>query len=216
MKHGPGILSARSPYARFNLRRNPFGELTRRERAELAVVDVQRWIPLLQGRSAAVQFMGNKGEGKTTHLLALQYCLSDAAYIYLPEDGPLPRIPSSRPVLIDEMQRLSRTQRRDVFGHGGPLVLGTHEDFSNELRSAGFDVITVDVAADRSPDQLARILNARIEASRLSSSPIPRIEITYAQHLMGKFGDNIREIEQTLYDEFQTAVQTGLSWPPAA
>ena len=205
-----------SPYARFNLRRNPFGELTREERAELAVVDVQRWLGDLHDPAVALQFIGDKGEGKTTHLLALERCLTGAGYVYLPEDGPQPRIPERRPLLIDEVQRLSRRQRRRVFRRGGPLILGTHEDFASELCQAGLRVSTIDVAAHQTPERLAQILNARIEASRISSAPVPRIEIPYVRRLQRQFGDVIRDMEQTLYHEFQAAVQKGLPWPPAA
>jgi hypothetical protein len=204
-----------SPYARYNLRRNPFGELTREERAELAVVEVERWVDLLGDQGRAVQFMGQAGDGKTTHLLALQRSLPGAVYAYLPEDGPHPPIPLRRPLLIDEAQRLSRGQRGRIFVFGGPLVLGTHADLSRELRQAGLAVVTYNVGADRSPRQLARILNARIEASRLSDSPVPRIDAAHAARLLANVRHSIRDIEQLLYDDFQTAVQNGMPWPTA-
>ena len=49
-----------------------------------------------------MQFLGDKGQGKTTHLLALERSLPAARYVYLPEDGPQPIIPTQRPLLIDE------------------------------------------------------------------------------------------------------------------
>jgi hypothetical protein len=203
-----------SPYARFNLRRNPFGELTREERAELAVVDVQQCLSALQHRDTALQFIGESGRGKTTHLLALEQMLPHAAYIYLPEDAPAPVLPDVRPLLLDEAQRLSARQRRSLFRRGGPLVLGTHEDLTVDLHRFAFQVLTVDVAAEQSPDRLARILNSRIEASRLSGAAIPRFECQYARTLQRRLGSNIRAIELYLYDEFQDAVRKGLPWPP--
>ena len=51
-----------SPFARFNLRRNPFGELTREERAEVAIVDsLDVWLNWLSVPNRVLQFLGNCG-----------------------------------------------------------------------------------------------------------------------------------------------------------
>jgi energy-coupling factor transporter ATP-binding protein EcfA2 len=205
-----------SPYARFNLRRNPFGELTCQERAELAVLDPRQWLVVLSEPGAVLQFVGPSGGGKTTHLLALARCLPDAEYVYLPEDGPRPAIPARRPLLIDEAQRLSRAERRLVFHAGGPLALASHDDLAAALRRHGLAVTTVNVAQQRSPAQLAQILNRRIEASRLGLGQVPRVDDRHALTLLRFFGTDIRAIEQHLYAEFQHAAQKGLPWPPAS
>lgn len=209
----PMTISSRvSPYARLNLRRNPFGELTREERADMAVVLIERWLPLLRDPRTAVQFIGPCGHGKTTHLLAIERGLPGATYIYLPEVGVRPIIPIWRPLLIDEAQRLSYWQRRRVFKLGGPLVLGTHEDLTSPLRRHGLKVTTVEVAADQSPQRLKNILNRRIEASRLSdSSEVPSISLDHVLALQTKFGSDIRRMEHYLYDHFQLAARNG--WP---
>jgi len=62
----------KSPFHRYNLFRNPFGELSREERAELAVVDLSQWQPYFQDDQSVLQFIGHCGSGKTTHLLAIQ------------------------------------------------------------------------------------------------------------------------------------------------
>lgn len=204
-----------SPYAKFNLFRNPFGELTREERAELAVVEVQSWLELLSSPATAIQFMGPCGHGKTTHLLAIQRALPRSVYVYLPPDGPQPPIPAQRPLLIDEAQRLSFRQRRRVFSQGGAFVLGTHDDLTKHLQRHGLEVVTVDVAADHSPERLMHVLNRRIEASRLTATAVPRIHPQHALNLHRQWGANIRQIEQHLYDQFQDAAEKGLSWPPA-
>ena len=59
------------PFAKLNLLRNPFGELVREERIPAAVVDVAAIEPLLNRPRVALQFYGDCGRGKTTHLLAL-------------------------------------------------------------------------------------------------------------------------------------------------
>lgn len=204
-----------SPYARMALRRNPFGELTRDERAMLAVVDVAPWIELLKSAATVLQFIGEKGHGKTTHLLAIHRAIPDASYVYLPEEGPPPSIPSTRPLLVDEAQRLGRFVRWRVFRRGGPLVLGTHRDFTAELRKAGLQVVTVDVEAQQSPERLAQILNQRITASCLANAEVPRITIDQAKELQRRFGGDIRAVESHLYDLFQSAAQKEITWPLA-
>lgn len=205
-----------SPYAAFNLRRNPFGELTREQRAELAVVKAQRWLEAIRHPTTALQFLGPGGNGKTTHLLAIERLLPKAAYVYLPEAGPTPPIPDQRPLLIDEAQRLRPNQRRRIFRRGGPLVLGTHEDLSKQLDRYGLQVIHINVAAEQSPERLMQILNLRIEASRITRAAVPHIDRPFAVRLQRQWGSDIRKIEHYLYDQFQDAVQKGLPWPPAS
>ncbi len=81
-----------SPFARFHLYRNPFGELTRQERAELAVVDLQplvQWLNAPTRKGQVLQFVGPCGHGKSTHLLALgrelERTLGDCPYVYFPK-----------------------------------------------------------------------------------------------------------------------------------
>jgi hypothetical protein len=206
-------LSMESPYHHLHLRRNPFGELTQDERASLAVVDVAQWVEALKDRKTALQFIGAKGHGKTTHLLAIKQSLSAGEYVYLPEDGPQPAIPRTRPLFIDEAQRLSRFARWRVFKRGGPLVLGTHEDLTDELRQSRLNVIVVSVEANQSPERLANILNQRIKASCLPNTNVPLITLDQAKELQQQFGGDIREVENHLYDLIQAAAQKESTWP---
>lgn len=115
------VLMMQSPYATYNLRRNPFGELTRDERAELAVVDgLDEWIQALNDERTAIQFVGDCGFGKTTHLLAIEKRLPEAAYIYYPETGPRPPLPCQRPVLVDEADRMGWRQHMRLLRRGWP------------------------------------------------------------------------------------------------
>lgn len=204
-----------SPFHRYNLFRNPFGELAREERAELAVVELSRWQPLFQDDQSVLQFLGHCGHGKTTHLLAIQRVLPNAEYIYLPEDGPLPAIPNRRPVIIDEAQRLSFWRLRRVLKAGGPLIVGTHVDLSKAIRQASLHVVTFNVAADSSSEQLQEILNRRIEASRLGNGTVPRISAENAVQLRKAFGSDVRAIEHSLYEQFQQHARELRPWPPA-
>ena len=144
-----------SPYARLQLFRNPFGELTRVERADLAIVDVDESLEWLQDTRSAPQIIGPCGHGKTTHLLAierrmLERCMimpwmAERAYVYCPEDGQQPTLPSARPLLVDEAQRLGWRRRGALLRGGGPLVVSTHVDLSRKLIRAGFRLRTLDL-----------------------------------------------------------------------
>lgn len=211
-----GVTTPRSPYHCWNLLRNPFGELTRQERAELAVVDVTMYLAELRAGRTALQFLGDQGRGKTTHLLALRGSLPGAEYVYLPEDGPRPLIPSTRPLLLDEAQRLSRWQRRRVFAVTGPLVIGSHEDHTQELKRAGYRVVTHLVADVASPERLQAMLNLRIEAARADVGPLPLVSEAFAVELHARFGPDIRGVEHYLYDLFQSRIHEDDLWPNAS
>jgi hypothetical protein len=211
-----GVTTPRSPYQRWNLLRNPFGELTSDERAELAVVDVAMHLAELRQGRTALQFLGDQGRGKTTHLLALGRSLPGAEYVYLPEDGPRPRIPSTRPLLLDEAQRLGRWQRRRVFAVPGALVIGSHEDHTLELERAGYRVVTHHVAESASDERLREMLNRRIGAAHAGTGPLPLVSERFAADLHRQFGSDIRGVEYFLYDLFQSRVHEDELWPNAS
>ena len=206
-----------SPYSVYNLHRNPFGELTRAERAELAVVEeLDEWVQVLADERTAIQFVGDCGFGKTTHLLALERRLSSATYVYYPETGPRPALPRERPVLVDEADRMGWQQHLRLMRGGGPIVIGTHVDYSWRLRLAGFHVLNVNVEQPMEPSLLAIILNRRIEASRLIEGlPVPLVDEEFAEQMLHRFSSNLRRIEHFLYERFQLSISEQTPWPPA-
>ena len=194
------------PWARCNLRRNPFGELSHRERGEVAVVDIEPIARRVTKPHAAVQLIGECGRGKTTRMLALRNRLTDSSYVHLPDHGPCPAIAEGQPLLIDEAQRLPRKARRSVFATGLPMVLATHRDLSRVLRSFGYDVHIERIGEENTAELVHRILNRRIEASRLREGPVPVVSIDVASRLVQRFGSDIRGIEDYLYERMQTQV----------
>ncbi len=184
------------------MRRNPFGHLSVQERTALVEVDVSEVARSLGSPDYAVQYVGEKGYGKTTHLLALRSGFESAGYVHIAE-GQQARIPSGVPLLIDEAQRLTWSQRRRIFPVGIPLVLGTHTDFERALRRAGRRVETIEVQRGTNPERLLRILNRRIEWVRRSPGPLPTIRLETAGRLLDQLGPNIRQIQRALYMVFQ-------------
>ncbi|HID74650.1 MAG TPA: hypothetical protein EYP56_01485 [Planctomycetaceae bacterium] len=189
-------------FAHLNLRRNPFGEPQREERAALAVVDVSRWVWRLKRPGVALQFMAPPGHGKTTTLLAIMAHFPQGAYLHV-EEGRRPWIPRAEPLAIDEWDRLSRRWRRRVLRRQVALALGTHEDFSQELLCAGYEVETVWLKDAVDADRLWEILNRRIEWARRGPGPVPRVGRGTARALVARFGGNLRAIERLLYEQFQ-------------
>ena len=203
-----------SPFHRYHLFRNPFGELTREERADLAVADIGPWLAHLANRSSVVQFVGECGRGKSTHLLALAKQLPTARFIYIPEKGPSPTLPDIRPLMVDEAQRLSNRQRNHLARTGGPLVLGSHCDHTHLFQRHGLQVHTVFVAELVTPPAICTILNHRIEASRHQLGQVPSISMQFAVRLFEQFGSDMRGIEHYLYSQFQAYALEQRPWPP--
>ena len=191
------------PFAHLNLRYNPFGELPLEARPALAILDPEPYLELLSQPRAALQFMGERGRGKTTHLLTLR-ALEPGPYLHLPEEGPLPEVPLREPLLyLDETQRLPRRVRKALYRGPSRLVLGAHEDHADELRRAGRPVTTVLVGASLTPERLALILERRIEAARRAPGPVPEVPLASLESLLSRFGDDLRAIEHHLYERVQ-------------
>lgn len=191
------------PYAHLNLRRNPFGEFTESERIDVAVVEIQPIVDQLQAPEYAVQFLGEKGYGKTTHLLKLRSKFANAGYVHIPE-GTRGQIPSGSPILIDEAQRLTFLQRWKLFRNNVPLILGTHKDFHFELRAAGRRVETIHVEDKTCVHRLHSLLNVRIESVRRESGDLPEVTVETCNTLLKKHGPNIRAILHELFELTQT------------
>ncbi|TWU43981.1 hypothetical protein Q31b_15150 [Novipirellula aureliae] len=198
------------PWARCNLFRNPFGELTREERAELAILDVRELAKHVVDLRSAVQLIGECGRGKTTRMLALKRLLPDASYVYLDEDLPCCPIPYGNPLLIDEAQRLPRDVMRTLFSSGLPLILATHRDLSRQLLRFGYTVTTYPLGQSNDASFIMQAMNRRIEASRLNPAPvpIPKLSMKDAEALRRRFGSDIRAIESHLYEQVQKQVNS--------
>ena len=190
------------PYAHLNLRRNPFGEFSEEDRTVLAQVDVGDVVSRLSEPGFVVQYVGEKGYGKTTHLLSIRSHFDTARYVHIAE-GERGIVPSGCPILIDEAQRLTLWQRMRLFRSRVPLVLGTHRDFSRELRRAGRVLQTIQVEAETDVNRLHQLLNTRILWVRRNDGPLPSITRSTASSLLQRFGPNIRGILHELYEVFQ-------------
>ena len=143
-------------FEHLNLRFNPFGELPRCERRELAVVDLDTLPQSLAQSRVAVQFLGDHGRGKSTHLIALHARFPDAPYTKV-EIEESPMIKSALLQFVDSFDLLSERQRKRVLRCSGSVAFTTHRDLTSLLDRHGFTVITREI----SQTEPARVAQAR-------------------------------------------------------
>lgn len=203
-----GMSGIQLPYRHLNLRHNPFGELTESERVDLAVVCVDDVVALLRNPKQVVQYVGEKGHGKTTHLLKIRDAFPDCGYVHIPE-GERRSVPLGNPVLVDEAQRLTRWQRRRLFREDRALVLGTHQDFQPQLQKAGRQITTIAACGQTSLNRMRQIVIDRIEFARRDSGPVPTVPDETLKRLLQSEGGDIRTMLQILYDSLQTMAAPG-------
>ena len=191
------------PYAHLNLRKNPFGEMDLSERLEIAISDSEGLANQLQKPGVTVQFIGGKGTGKTSNLLALKRSFPEAPYVYIGE-GERPTIPGGTLLFLDEAQRLSRWRRGRLFKRNRSFVIGTHIDLAGFLRAAGLEVRTIYPEQGLCKEKLETLFHRRIMRVQRSPGPIPRIKDQTIQDLMTQYGTDIRSMEDDLYERFQS------------
>lgn len=196
------------PFAHLNLRRNPFGQWTREELLQLALVDLRHVLPRLEQPGFVLQLLGDKGFGKTTHALAIRRRFPAAGYVHIAE-GTRGTLPSGQPIIVDEAQRLTWRQVHQLFRTTTPLVLSTHYDFRRIVAAYGRTVESLMMGQRMTAAWLRALLNRRIAASRRGPGPIPTIRLTTAQRLLDEHGPNVRAILDTLYSRFQQMQDMG-------
>jgi hypothetical protein len=137
------MTNIRLAYAHLNLRWNPFGEISIEDMPLLAVLQVEGFVDRLQSPGFALQFLGEPGRGKTTHLLALREYFPRAPYLHFRENAEFPEIPQAPLLFLDDTQWLPASLRKHIFSRQASLVLGTLSDHSTELKKAGLEYSTV-------------------------------------------------------------------------
>jgi hypothetical protein len=185
----------RLPFAHLNLRWNPFGEPGPADWAALAVAE----LPELRPRDP-VQFLGDCGRGKTTHLRALRARHPGAFYDRLEEgQDRCQTIPTDGVFLLDEAQWLRPALLRRLVASEVALALGTHDDLTD---SVGHPLRTVHVGA-ADVGRLRAIVERRIEWARRGPGDVPVIPDHVLAQLTAAHGSNLRATLWTLYDAVQ-------------
>ena len=203
-----------SPWTRWGLRRNPFGEPPPEEAGGLVVMpELDEVVAHLGAAPAALQLLGDAGRGKTARLARLGSAFPGSPYVYLPEDEPLPAVPAlvSVPLALrlDEAQRLPRRRRRRLFREaarkGHSLAIASHENLGAELEGAGL-AVTTRVVAGLDAAQLGAIVARRLTWASGGCCRLPALDHATAERLVARFGDDLRALLDHLYDIFQAAL----------
>lgn len=193
-------------YERLFLKENPFGERTREQRAALAFVNCAPFLEHLKNASPtsrkAVQFMGEKGRGKSTRLLAMSQ--RPGAFFFRASRDDIETVPARVDLLLlDELHLAPFLRKRALYKRTNALVVSTHRNLYASLKRANFDVLCVRVE-NTSPQDVYEIFRRRIEDVRLDKRA-PSFDVAHAQRLVARFGDDIRAMESHLYECVQNA-----------
>ncbi len=189
-------------FQQLNLRWNPFGQPEPEDIPRLAVVDVEPLVPRLKLPGFAVQYLGEAGRGKSTHLAALHAYFPDMPYLRFPENTKIPPIPEAPVLFLDETQRLPAHLRQRLFTRRASFALGTHQDHAEELERAGVQTVTIRLQG-LAPERLAQIVARRIEWARRGPGLVPRVPAAVLVRLIEQYGDDLASILDRLYVEFQ-------------
>lgn len=191
------------PFAHLNLRRNPFGEVPPEHRGRLAVVDLDPFLDRLTEPGFVVEFLGESGRGKTTHMRALWDHFRDAPFVKVTNNPRQYHVPRGPVVFIDEAQFLMRWHRRRTFRQNKTsFVVGTHESLASTYERHGLAYESVEVGGT-DPDSVAEMIERRVEWARRGPDEVPKVSDRAVTALIERHGDDLRAIEHHLYEIFQ-------------
>ena len=193
----------RLAYSHLNLRWNPFGEIGIEDISQLAIVQVEQFVDRLQHPGFALQYLGDAGRGKTTHILALHSYFPQAPYIHFLENEKIPEIPLAPLLFLDETQRLPSSLRKRIFSREASFVIGTHIDHSSEYKRTGLEYKSIHLKGI-TIDRLEMIIQRRIEWARRDFGPVPTFTRSEIARLINLYGDDLNAILARLYEEFQS------------
>jgi len=193
----------RLAYSHLNLRWNPFGEIGIEDISQLAIVQVEQFVDRLQHPGFALQYLGDAGRGKTTHILALHSYFPQEPYIHFLENEKIPEIPLAPLLFLDETQRLPSSLRKRIFSREASFVIGTHIDHSSEYKRTGLEYKSIHLKGI-TIDRLEMIIQRRIEWARRDFGPVPTFTRSEIARLINLYGDDLNAILARLYEEFQS------------
>ena len=199
-----------APYEHLGLFWNPFGCAPARQWSALCVtaLDLDALAERLRAPGFAVVFRGHAGRGKSTHLRALNARFAALPYTYLGPDAsartPIPRAPVH---FVDEVQRLGPASRRRLFRRRASLALASHEDLRPALEARGYVVQDVEIAGLDRP-RLEQIVARRVRWAARPAREGVAIARARLDALLAEHGDDLRTIQDALYDDIESLRRT--------
>lgn len=203
-------------FEHLNLRRNPFGSTRPEEAARLAILDLSEQLAFLAlPGPRVVQFIGECGRGKSTHMRALHAHFPDAPFLYFhPIDRP--RLPKRAEVIfLDETQRIGWFRRQLAWRRYPKIIIATHQDHRAEFMRARIPFHHTELEG-LTPARLLEIIERRIEwARRAPERPVPTATMTLVRGLIERYGDDLRACSSLLYELIQQMERAEeIPWPP--
>ncbi len=193
------------------LRGNPFCALGPGVVARVAVLP--RWLEDRLGGGAHLQVIGEAGRGKSTLLLAMarrgEASGKAVGYEYLPPGVHRYRtsVAGLEWFLLDEADRLAhsawRRLLRAVRGGSTRLIIGAHSDQSARFVKPGMELETFLLDQPVEAGFLGEVLERRLGLAALPGCEPPRFASDALSWLAGRFGSDLRSLEDFLYFVFQ-------------
>ena len=200
------------PFARLNLRWNPFGEPALEEHQALFVGGLEDWPSFLRpeparnggGALRALQLLGPSGCGKTTSLRSLKEFFPDATLVaWCPVHG-WPELPATQAsvLLVDDAHMAGGALLRRFRGYRA-LALATQKDLAGSFRVSGFETRTVRMPERVGIGRLEEMVQRRLEWARRVTGPLPGVGTSTLQELLDLHGPDLKAIQADLYDRYQ-------------
>jgi len=165
---------------------------------------IDLWIDLLEDKkSKIIEFVGQKGRGKTTHLKLLQQYFSDSEIYHL--DKKLIKIKKGKSsiIFIDSIQRLSFFKRMKLWlNRKTTYAITTHHTKAWEYRMANRQFHSFKFQGISVPSLRHIIANRISLATNLLPHQI-KINDTILFTLIQHHGDDYRSILNLLYDSYK-------------
>lgn len=208
-----------SPWAALGMRGNPFRRLHEGELAESLISPrgERESIGVLLGSAfQVVQFVGESGWGKSTHLRACHHAAAverraGCRFDHVPLWSDRLELPGGVVGMwfVDEMQRVRPVDRQHAWEWGhrtrGRMFIGTHEDLRTEIAAAALGVLTISLAAP-DPEAVLGYVARRIELAG-GDAKCFGIEPAAIQTLHAVSHGSFHRIEAILYEASQAGVE---------
>lgn len=187
---------------------NPFGGLTTEELSKVLVpqIDLEQLLKEIDGkRKILIEFVGEKGRGKTSHLKMLhEQCSSSELFLLTRKAVNFDEIDrtAGKVLLIDSIHHLNFWQRQKLYRSKQKIVLTTHTSRFLEYRMLKLDYRSYKFKGI-AISHLAKIIERRMSLAA-DPSQIIRIDESALQGLIDKYQDDYRSILHHLYQNFQS------------
>ncbi len=194
-------------YMNLNLKYNPFSYLNDEEllQATIERVALKELKAEIDTKGFYfVEFYGKKGRGKSTHLQLLYYkYFRDAVFYKLHKVKHYNIAPTSKVLIIDSFQLLSLKNRIELLKNQKKLIVSSHYSHGFLRSEKGFKTKVSFSKLYLNITTLEHIINAKLQLACFDVNVgMPKLKKVYLEHLLDKYGNNLRGIQLELYHQF--------------